>query len=491
LPEEISQEELRLQKLEALQAQGRDPFSIHSYERTHCATEVVEQYDELEGKAVSVCGRLMAKRGHGKAGFADLVDSTGKLQFFAKLDELGEESYAGYRELDLGDIIGVKGEVFKTRSGEVTVKAAEWVLLAKSLRPLPEKFHGLQDVEARYRQRYLDLVTNEESRDVFVKRARIIQAAREFFYGRSFHEVETPILQPLYGGANARPFTTHHNALEMSLYMRIAPELYLKRLVVGGMERVFEIGKVFRNEGIDTRHNPEFTILEAYQAYTDYEGMMELVESLVCRMAEAANGSLTFTYQGQEIDLTPPWRRVSLLDCVKEATGVDFACFESDEDARAACEGLDLGDTADETYAGLLTKAFDRYVEADLIQPTFVTDYPVAISPLAKRRSDQPDLTARFEPFIGGQECGNAFSELNDPLDQRARFEEQAAAGRAGDEEAHPIDDDFVRALEHGLPPTGGMGLGIDRIVMLLCDRPSIREVVLFPVLRQGSQPAP
>lgn len=484
MSEELTQEELRLRKLEQLQQEGRDPFAIHAYDRTHLSGQLVEDFDELEGSQVSVCGRLMARRGHGKSTFADLVDGAGKIQFYAKLDELGEDSYAELRDTDLGDIIGIKGEVFKTRSGEVSVKATEWTLLAKSLRPLPEKWHGLQDVEMRYRQRYLDLMMSPEVREVFEKRARIVQAAREFFYGRRFHEVETPMLQTLYGGANARPFITHHNALDLSLYMRIAPELYLKRLVVGGMERVFEIGKVFRNEGIDTRHNPEYTLLEAYQAYTDYEGMMELIESLVCRMAQAANNSLQFTYQEHEIDLTPPWRRVTLIGAVQEATGVDFASFEADDDARTACVDLDLGDIADETYAGLLTRAFDKHVEPGLIQPTFVVDYPTVISPLAKRKAGDATLAARFEPFIGGQECGNAFSELNDPIDQRDRFEAQVQAGRGGDEEAHPMDEDFIRALEHGLPPTGGLGLGIDRMVMLLADRPSIREVIIFPTMR-------
>lgn len=484
MSEELGQGQLRLQKLSALQESGNDPFAIHRFDRTHLATPIVENFGELEGKSVAVCGRLMAKRGHGKATFADLVDTSGRIQLFANLDGLGETNLRAFQDLDLGDIIGVQGEVFRTKAGEISVRIVEWTLLAKALHPLPEKFHGLSDTETRYRKRYLDLIMNPDSREVFSKRTRMIQAARELFYSRDFMEVETPILQPLYGGANARPFTTYHNALGMTLYMRIAPELYLKRLVVGGMERVFEIGRVFRNEGIDTRHNPEFTILEAYQAYTDYEGMMELVESLVCAMAKAANGSLKFTYQGIEIDLTPPWRRWKLFDAVREMSGVDFAAFETDEEARAACENLRLGDVSEATYAELLNKAFDHYVQPQLLQPTFITDYPVIISPLAKRKQDEPRLTARFEPFIGGQEVGNAFSELNDPLDQRWRFEQQVAAGRGGDEEAHPLDEDFLTALEYGLPPTGGLGLGVDRLVMLLCDRPSIREVVLFPVLK-------
>lgn len=484
LPEELTQEEQRLQKLLALQEAGRDPFAIHRYERTHLAQEAVAAYEEPGGQKVRVCGRLMTRRAHGKSTFADLVDQSGKIQLYAKLDDLGAEGYEAFKGLDIGDILGVSGELFLTRTGEVTVKVSEFALLSKSLRPLPEKWHGLQDTETRYRQRYLDLIMNPESREVFEKRARMTQAVRDLLCSRGFHEVETPILQPLYGGANARPFTTHHNALDMTLYMRIAPELYLKRLVVGGMERVFEIGKLFRNEGIDTRHNPEFTSLEAYQAYADYEDMMDLVEQLVCAMAQAANDSLHITYGEYEIDLTPPWRRIGLYESIREAAGVDFSQIETDEAAREACKDLDVGDVSDQTLAGLLDKVFDRYVQPTLIQPTFVVDYPVAISPLAKRKAGETDLTARFEPFIGGAEVGNAFSELNDPLDQQRRFEAQVEARRVGDEEAHPLDEDFVRALEYGLPPTGGLGLGIDRLAMLICNRQSIREVILFPVMK-------
>ncbi|MCE5218025.1 lysine--tRNA ligase [bacterium] len=484
LPEELTQEEQRLQKLLALQEAGRDPFAIHRYERTHLAQEAVAAYEEPGGQKVCVCGRLMTRRAHGKSTFADLVDQSGKIQLYAKLDDLGAEGYEAFKDLDIGDILGVRGELFLTRTGEVTVKVSEFTLLSKSLRPLPEKWHGLQDTEARYRQRYLDLIMNPESREVFEKRARMTQAVRDLLCSRGFHEVETPVLQPLYGGANARPFTTHHNALDMTLYMRIAPELYLKRLVVGGMERVFEIGKLFRNEGIDTRHNPEFTSLEAYQAYADYEDMMDLVEQLVCAMAQSANGSLEITYGEYEIDLTPPWRRIGLYESIREAAGVDFSQIETDEAAREACKDLDVGNVSDQTLAGLLDRVFDRYVQPTLIQPTFVVDYPVAISPLAKRKAGDPELTARFEPFIGGAEVGNAFSELNDPLDQQRRFEAQVEARRVGDEEAHPLDEDFVRALEYGLPPTGGLGLGIDRLAMLICNRQSIREVILFPVMK-------
>ena len=484
MSDETGQEAGRLSKLQELQRSGRDPFSVHNYSRTHTAEQLAEGYEQLEGTDVAVCGRLMARREHGKSMFVDVVDVSGRIQVYAKLDELGEEAFAGFRDLDLGDIIGARGELFRTRSEEVTVRAKEWTLLAKCLHPLPETWHGLQDVEMRYRQRHLDLMVSPETRELFAKRARIMQATREFLCGRDFHEVETPVLQPLYGGANARPFTTHHNALDMKLYMRIAPELYLKRLVVGGMERVFEVAKVFRNEGIDTSHSPEYTLLEAYQAYTDYEGMMELIESLVCAMAQAANGSLQFTFDGNEIDLTPPWKRITLLGAIQEATGVDVSQIETDDEAREACTRLGLGEVEGDALPYLIDKAFDRHVQPGLIQPTFVVDYPLAISPLAKRKPGEPQLAARFEPFIGGAECGNAFSELNDPVDQRQRFEAQAEAKQAGDDEAHPLDEDFIRTLEYAMPPTGGLGLGMDRLVMLLCDKQSIREVILFPVMR-------
>lgn len=489
LPEELTQEQQRLQKLQAMMEAGRNPFDIHKYPRTHTAAEAVAAYQEPAGPTVSVCGRLMTRRGHGKTTFADLFDASGKIQVYARRDDMGEESYRQFQDLDLGDILGVTGPLFVTRSGEVTVKVEEWQLLSKALRPLPEKWHGLQDVETRYRQRYLDLLMNPEVRALFEKRSRIITAARTLLCERGFHEVETPVLQPLYGGAKARPFITHHNALDMQLYMRIAPELYLKRLVVGGMERVFEIGKMFRNEGVDTRHNPEFTMMEVYQAYADYEDMMELTESLICAMAQAANGCLQCTYGEHEIDLTPPWRRVGLIDSIRGATGVDFAALKTDAEARAACAGLEFAVNPEDTLAELMDRAFDHYVQPTLIQPTFVMDYPVAISPLAKRKPGSADITARFEAFIGAEECGNAFSELNDPLEQRQRFEEQVRERQKGDHEAHPFDEDYVRALEYGLPPTGGLGIGIDRVTMLLCNRQSIREVVLFPLMRSSEAP--
>jgi len=488
MSESFDQHQQRLKKLQDLQRQGCDPFAHHKYERTHLAGQLEAEFEGLEGKQGTVCGRLVAIRAHGKSIFADLQDASGTIQLHARIDVLGEEEFNRFSDLDLGDIIGSSGEVFRTRSGEVTVKIAEFVLLAKALQPLPEKFHGLQDTELRYRHRHLDLLANTETRQIFKSRSLIIHSAREYLTARGFLEVDTPVLQPLYGGAFARPFTTHHNVLDMQLYMRIAPELYLKRLIVGGLERVFEMGPVFRNEGIDTRHSPEYTLLEAYQAYADYEDMMALTEGLVGAMCEAVHSQLQFTYQGHEIDVAPPWPRRPLLDIIAEHTGVDFSTTETAEQAREAATSLDLGDISEATRAYIIEKTFDRYVQPNLIEPTFVVDYPVEMSPLAKRKPDTSELTARFEPFIGGEEVGNAFSELNDPLEQRARFEEQVRAREAGALETHPLDEDFLQALEHGMPPTGGLGLGIDRLVMLLTDQPNLREVILFPLLRPAAE---
>ncbi|HCU35235.1 MAG TPA: lysine--tRNA ligase [Armatimonadetes bacterium] len=486
----------RRARLAALREQGADPFCIHRFDRTHTSAEVATAIQKIEAEApdevnwdeaafaTSVCGRLMAVRDQGKSIWADIHDAGGKVQLWAGPAQMGEEAFEEFKNLHIGDIIGVHGEAFRTRRGEPTVRIKECVLLSKSLRPLPEKFHGLQDVQLRYRRRYLDLIVNPEVREIFARRTAAVKAIRSHLDALDYQEVTTPMMQPLYGGANARPFITHHNTLDMDLYLRIAPELYLKRLVVGGMERVYEIGRVFRNEGVDASHNPEFTLLEAYQAYTDYQGMMELFEGLVCATAMAVNGSLTFEYRGQQIDLTPPWRRVGLLEAVREASGVDFAESVTDDDARAACRDLDLGDMQKDGWAGLLDKTFDRYVQPELIQPTFVVDYPVVVSPLAKRLPDRPSLAARFEPFIGGAEIGNAFSELNDPDDQRARFESQVRAGLEGDAEAHPLDEDYLMAMEYGLPPTGGMGMGVDRLVMLLTGCTNLREVILFPQMR-------
>lgn len=499
------QTEQRKQKLAQLREQGQDPFEIHAYRRSHTTAELASAIEAVEqeheqghddsavdwdtaGFETAVAGRLMALRDQGKSVWADLHDASGKTQLWVTRDSVGEEAFESFKRLDLGDIIGASGNAFRTRRGEPTVHVSEYQLLAKALRPLPEKFHGLQDVELRYRRRYLDLIVNPEVREIFVARTRTIRAIRDCFDARGFQEVSTPMMQSLYGGANARPFVTHHNALDMDMYLRIAPELYLKRLVVGGMERVYEIGSVFRNEGIDALHNPEFTMLEAYQAYADYTDMMELFEALLCATAEAVNGSLTFTYRGHEISLQPPWQRISLMESIHHATGVDFEQLHTDEEARQACQQLDLGSMEKDGWAALLDKCFDRYVAPDLIQPTFVTDYPVQISPLAKRFPDRPHLTARFEPFIGGEEIGNAFSELNDPMDQRERFEAQVRAGREGDAEAHPMDEDYLRALEYGLPPTGGMGMGVDRLVMLLTGSTNLREVILFPHMRPETE---
>jgi len=471
-------------KLEHLRAIGRDPFAITRFDRTHLAEEVTGGYCELEGHAVRVAGRLMSLRVHGKAAFGDLVDVSGAIQVYFKLDNLGAEQYNLLDDVDIGDFLGVDGAVFTTRTGQITVAAGRLEVLAKSLRPLPAKWHGLRDVETRYRQRYVDLMTSPEVRRIFIVRSQVVREIRHFLDFRGFLEVETPMMQPIYGGAAARPFVTHHNALDIDLYLRIAPELYLKRLIVGGFEKVYEINRSFRNEGVSTKHNPEFTMLEAYQAYADYGDMMRLVEELVEHVCGEVIGETSLTYQGQQISLAPPWRRISLLDAIHEYAGVDPQRLLDCSSAREVCRELDLPSGEDTHLATLVNNIFEARVEPQLIQPTFVLDYPTAVSPLAKRKPDNPDLVERFEPFIAGQEIGNAFTELNDPLDQRRRFEEQARERAAGDEEAHPMDEDYVRALEYGMPPTGGLGIGIDRLVMLLTDSASIREVILFPHMR-------
>ncbi|UCH35638.1 MAG: lysine--tRNA ligase [Armatimonadota bacterium] len=468
-------------KLEHLRERGCDPFSITRFERTHLADEVKAGYCEIEGQRVRVAGRLMSLRQHGKAAFADLADISGSIQIYAKLDDLGAEQYGLLENVDIGDFLGVEGTVFTTRTGEITVSAERLQVVAKSLRPLPAKWHGLRDVETRYRQRYVDLIVNPEVRRAFAVRSQVIRAIRRFLDERGFLEVETPMMQPIPGGAAARPFITHHNALDIDLYLRIAPELYLKRLIVGGFDKVYEINRVFRNEGVSSRHNPEFTMLEAYQAYADYNDMMGLIEELLVHVCRDVLGGQSLSYQGTEIDLSPPWRRITLLDAIAEHADVDPQRLMEAESARAVCRELDLPAGAELHLSTLINNLFEARVEPNLIQPTFVLDYPTAISPLAKRRPDNPELAERFEPFIAGQELGNAFSELNDPLDQRRRFEEQARERAAGDEEAHPMDEDYVRALEYGMPPTGGLGIGIDRLVMLLTDSPSIRDVILFP----------
>ena len=482
LPEQV---QVRMAKLAKLQKEGRDPFRHTRYDRTNLATEVEENFDDLEGKVVKICGRLMRKNDVGKLCFGDLVDVSGKVQVVARADALSEEQFAEFVDLDLGDIVGVEGEVFRTKRGQISVQIGDWTLLSKSLRPMPEKWHGLQNVETRYRQRYADLLASADARDRLVKRSAMVAAGRKYLDDLGFLEVETPILQPLYGGAAALPFTTHHNALDLELYLRIAPELYLKRLVVGNLERVYEVARCFRNEGISPRHNPEFTQIEAYCAYANYEDVMGFMEGQICAMAEAVNGDLKFVRDGIEIDLAPPWDRVPLLGGIKEATGIAFDELESDKDAQKACAGLkEMGDVEGLTWAQLLDRAFDQFIKFRTDQPTFVTDYPVPMSPLAKRCEGDETLAQRFEPVIAREELGNAFSELNDPLDQRARFEEQGEQRKAGDEEAHPLDEDFIRALEYGMPPTGGWGIGLDRLLMVLTDADNLRETIFFPLLR-------
>ena len=472
---------VRRAKLERLLGEGKNPYDL-GIVPTHTAQEVVADFERLQGEAVALAGRLRAMRIHGGATFADLHDATGRIQLFVRLDTVGEASYEAFKDLDLGDIIGVRGSVFKTKRGEISVEVREFDLQSKALRPLPEKWHGLRDVEQRYRRRYLDLAVNPDTRNVFLTRSKIIGCIRQALIRRGFIEVETPMLHPIPGGANARPFATYHNALEMPLYMRIAPELYLKRLLVGGFDKVFEIGKNFRNEGISTRHNPEYTSLEAYQAYADYEDMMRLTEELISEVAQEVLGTAVIRFQGREIDLTPPWRRVSMLDAIKEYSGIDFAACPGDEVKVAIAAGVRLSEKASPGEAILET--FEQKVEEYLIQPVFITDHPVEVSPLAKRRKDNPRLTERFEPYINGWEIANGFSELNDPIDQRHRFEEQVRKREAGDDEAHYMDEDFLEALEYGMPPAGGLGIGIDRLVMLLTDSPSIRDVILFPHMR-------
>ena len=477
------QHRVRMEKMEALRAQGIDPFGGR-YEQTHHAREILDNYEEMEGRTVSVAGRIMAKRVMGKAAFCHIQDLSGQIQFYIRRDDVGEEPYAVFKSLDLGDIVGVTGKVFKTKTGETSVHADAFVLLSKALRPLPEKWHGLKDVETRYRQRHLDLIANPEVKDVFITRSRVIQEIRNYLAGKDFLEVETPTLHNVAAGAAARPFITHHNALDIDLYMRIALELHLKRLIVGGLERVYELGRVFRNEGIDTRHNPEFTLMELYQAYADYHDIMDLTEDMIRTICLKVKGTAKLTYQGQEIDLESPWRRVSMAQLVKEHTGEDYHAWSDDEAARqaAARQGVEVAEDA--TRGRVLQAIFDEKVEERLIQPTFVMDHPIDVSPLAKKKVDFPELTDRFELFMTGREYGNAFSELNDPVDQRQRFMKQMEERAKGDEEAQMMDEDFVAALEQGMPPTGGLGIGIDRLVMLLTDAPSIRDVILFPTLR-------
>lgn len=477
--------QIRREKLAALQQAGADPYEITTFDQAEHSADILNDYEAYEGKTVSIAGRMMSKRIMGKASFAHVLDGEGDIQIYVKRDDVGEESYAAFKQFDIGDIVGVTGTVFKTRTGETSVHASAIRLLSKSLRPLPEKFHGLKDPELRYRQRFVDLIVNPEVRDTFKKRSRIIAEIRRFMDGRGFIEVETPVLNTTASGASARPFITHHNTLDIDMYMRIATELHLKECIVGGLERVYEIGRLFRNEGMDATHNPEFTTIEAYQSYTDLYGMMELAESLISHCCTAVNGTTKITYQGTEIDLTPPFARVTMNDAVKQYTGVDFYGLSSDEEARerARALGLEIKDKT-ATRGKLLAEAFDAFVEDKLVQPTFVTDYPVEISPLSKRKPGHPEITERFELFIANHEYANAFSELNDPIDQRNRFVQQALERQKGDDEAMMIDEDFCLALEYGMPPTGGIGIGVDRLVMLLTDESSIRDVLLFPTMK-------
>ena len=479
------QEAIRREKLAALQAAGKDPFRITRFDQTAHSAEIQAKYDELEGKTVSIAGRMMSRRIMGKASFAHLQDLQGEMQIYVKRDDVGEEAYADFKAMDIGDILGVEGFVFKTKTGEVSVHAQKIVLLSKSLKVLPEKFHGLKDPELRYRQRAVDLIVNPEVRDTFIKRSAIIREMRRYFDSLGFIEVETPVLNAAASGASARPFITHHNTLDIDMYLRIATELKLKELIVGGLEKVYEIGRIFRNEGMDPTHNPEFTTVELYQAYTNLEGMMQICEGVIDHCARAVCGSTTVTYQGQEINLAAPFRRVTMNGAVKEKTGADFMACQSDAEARELAKKIGL-EFEDKTISRgkLLQEAFDAFVEETLIQPTFVTDYPIEISPLAKKMPDCPALTERFEVFIAGHEYGNAFSELNDPIDQRERFVQQALERAKGDDEAMQIDEEFCTALEYGMPPTGGIGIGVDRLVMLLTDSYTIRDVLLFPTMK-------
>ena len=491
---------VRREKLAALQQAGNDPFAQTRFDRTVYAQQIAEQFDQLEEKPVAVAGRIMSKRSMGKASFFDIADASGKIQIYIKLNVIGEETYEQFKKWDIGDIVGVNGEVFRTKHGEISIRATKAVLLSKSLLPLPEKFHGLTNTDLRYRQRYVDLIVNPEVRDVFVKRSLIIRELRTFLDSKGYLEVETPVLHNIAGGAAARPFITHHNSLNIDMYLRIALELHLKRLIVGGFDKVYEIGRVFRNEGMDTKHNPEFTMLEFYQAYSNYEDVMDLTEEMLRYVAQKVLGTTTVVYGDQEIDLGKPFARISMVEAVKKYTGVDFDAIQTLEEARAAAKEHHIQYEERHLKGDILNLFFDEFVEDKLIQPTFLTGHPVEISPLSKRDAAHPGYTERFELFITGREFANAFSELNDPIDQKARFEHQLELKAQGDEEATDMDNDFITALEYGLPPTGGFGMGVDRLVMLLTNQPSIRDVLLFPTMKPtaeelakkaAAQPAP
>ena len=475
---------VRRDKLAQLQEEGENPFDVTTYNQEYHTDEIIEKFDEMEGMQVSIAGRLMSKRVMGKASFFDLRDREGKIQLYVTRDDMGEEVYKKFKKLDIGDIVGVTGEVFRTQKGEISVRTNGYTLLSKSLLPLPEKFHGLRDTDLRYRQRYVDLIMNPEVKRTFELRSKIITGIRNYLDNRGFMEVDTPILNTIPGGANARPFITHHNTLDIDMYMRVAPELYLKRLIVGGFERVYEMGRQFRNEGMDVKHNPEFTSMEVYQAYANYEDMMNLTEDMISTVAQEVLGTTKVTFQETEIDLSPGWARMTMIESIKKFAGVDFAETTTDAEAEAMAKSVGIEVEKGMTRGEIINLAFEEKVEDNLVQPTFIYEYPVEVSPLAKRYKDNPAFTERFEVFILGSEYGNAFSELNDPIDQKGRFMDQVAKREKGDEEANMMDEDFVTALEYGLPPTGGLGIGIDRLVMLLTDSYSIRDVLLFPTMK-------
>jgi lysine--tRNA ligase len=485
--------QVRRDKLSELQKMGRDPFKISKYDVTHHSNEVIDQYDSLEGQRVSLAGRIMSKRIMGKASFMHLQDQNGRIQAYVKRDDIGLDEYKLFKTYDIGDIVGIEGFVFKTKTEEVSVHVEKLVLLSKSLQVLPEKYHGLKDVDLRYRQRYVDLIVNPEVKDAFLTRTKALKALRSYLDERGFLEVETPILNTIAGGANARPFITHHNTLDIPMYLRIANELYLKRLIVGGFDKVYEMGRMFRNEGMDMKHNPEYTAIELYQAYADYKDMMDITENVISHMAEVATGSMKINYQGTEIDFTPPWKRMTMEECVKEYAGVDFSEINTDEEALAIAREKGIEITPGMRRGEVINAFFEEFGEDKLIQPTFITHHPVEVSPLAKRNVEDPRRTDRFEAFANKWELANAFSELNDPIDQRGRFEDQVRKRELGDDEACEMDEDFINALEVGLPPTGGLGIGIDRVIMLLTDSTTIRDVLLFPTmkpLRDGSSEA-
>ena len=482
-PQYSEQEQIRRAKLAKYCEEGRDPYTITRFDRTHTSAEVLSNFDALEGKTVRIAGRMMSRRIMGKASFVHMMDGEGQIQAYVRREDVGEDVYADFKTMDIGDILGVEGIVFRTKTGEVSVHATSLTLLSKSLRVLPEKWNGLRDQDMRYRQRYVDTIVNPEVKDTFIKRSQILKALREFLDAKGFLEVDTPVLQTIEIGANSRSFVTHHNALDIPMYLRIETELYLKRLIVGGFDKVYEVGRIFRNEGMDTRHNPEFTSIELYQAYADYKEIMDLVEEMYIYVTKKVCGTLQIQYQGKEINMEGPWTRLTMAEAVKKYSGMDYYAWESDEQARRECEARGVHVEPYAVKGECLEACFDEFVEPNLIQPTFITDYPVAISPLAKRKKDEPDMTERFEFFANCSELGNAFSELNDPIDQRGRFESQAAAKRAQGLHAD-VDEDYLCALEYGMPPTGGLGFGVDRLVMLLTDSASIRDVLLFPTMK-------